>query len=227
MMATVADAVLARRSVRAFLDRPVDRAHGGGVARGRRPRALGRQFAALACRRPGRRGAGECSRRRVRASLAADPVGRRNPVPGLSARARRAVAEPPLRFGRAALRCARHRARGPGRAPRPVRAAITTCSARRLACSSRSRRASGRRNGRISACSCKISCCSPRKRGLATCAQEAWALVHSTVGETLGLPEDRLFYCGMALGFADEAHPINAWRTDRVPLESFATFAGF
>ena len=65
------------------------------------------------------------------------------------------------------------------------------------------------------------------ERGLATCAQEAWALVHKTVGEVLGLAEDRLFYCGMALGFADEAHPINAWRTDREPLESFATFAGF
>lgn len=63
--------------------------------------------------------------------------------------------------------------------------------------------------------------------GEALAAQEAWALVHQTVGETLGLPEDRLLYCGMALGFADEAHPINAWRTDREPLESVATFAGF
>lgn len=63
--------------------------------------------------------------------------------------------------------------------------------------------------------------------GLATCAQEAWALVHKTVGEYLGLPEDRLFYCGMALGFADEAHPINQWRTEREPLEAFATFKGF
>ena len=65
------------------------------------------------------------------------------------------------------------------------------------------------------------------ERGLATCAQEAWALVHKTVGEVLGLAEDRLFYCGMALGYADEAHPINGWRTDREPLESYATFAGF
>jgi nitroreductase len=65
------------------------------------------------------------------------------------------------------------------------------------------------------------------ERGLATCAQEAWALVHKTVGQVLSLPEDRLFYCGMALGFADEAHPINNWRTDREPLESFATFSGF
>jgi len=65
------------------------------------------------------------------------------------------------------------------------------------------------------------------ERGLATCAQEAWALVHKTAGEALGLPPERMLYCGMALGHADEEHPINDWRTEREPLESFATFRGF
>ena len=65
------------------------------------------------------------------------------------------------------------------------------------------------------------------ERGLATCPQEAWALVHKTVGDALGFGADRLFYCGMALGFADDAHPINGWRTERVPLADFARFAGF
>ncbi|HEY5712037.1 MAG TPA: nitroreductase [Allosphingosinicella sp.] len=65
------------------------------------------------------------------------------------------------------------------------------------------------------------------ERGLATCPQEAWALVHKTVGGFLGLPEERIFYCGMALGYADESHPINNWRTEREPLEAFATFTGF
>ncbi len=65
------------------------------------------------------------------------------------------------------------------------------------------------------------------ERGLATCAQEAWALVHATVAAFLGLPADRLLYCGMALGHADEAHPINDWRTAREPLEAFASFSGF
>ena len=31
----------------------------------------------------------------------------------------------------------------------------------------------------------------------------------------------------MALGYADERAPINAWRAPRVPLEAFATFEGF
>jgi nitroreductase len=65
------------------------------------------------------------------------------------------------------------------------------------------------------------------ERGLATCPQEAWAAVHETVAAQLSLPEDRMLYCGMALGYADEAAPINRWRTDRAPLEDFATFRGF
>jgi nitroreductase len=65
------------------------------------------------------------------------------------------------------------------------------------------------------------------ERGLGACAQEAWAPVHRTVGEVLGLPESRMLYCGMGLGWADEADPINGWRSEREPLESFATFRGF
>jgi len=65
------------------------------------------------------------------------------------------------------------------------------------------------------------------ERGLSTCAQEAWTLVHKTAGAALDLPAERMFYCGMALGFADKAHPINACRTEREPVEAFATFRGF
>ena len=65
------------------------------------------------------------------------------------------------------------------------------------------------------------------ERGLATCAQEAWALAHETVGAVLGLPEERMLYCGMALGYADESHPINGWRTEREPPAAFARFSGF
>lgn len=65
------------------------------------------------------------------------------------------------------------------------------------------------------------------ERGLATCPQEAWAAVHSTVAEHLALPANRILYCGMALGYPDEEAAINRWRTDRAPLEDFATFRGF
>jgi nitroreductase len=66
-----------------------------------------------------------------------------------------------------------------------------------------------------------------QERGLATCPQEAWAAVHETVAQHLALQAYRILHCGMALGYADEATPINGWRTDRAPVEDFATFRGF
>jgi nitroreductase len=64
------------------------------------------------------------------------------------------------------------------------------------------------------------------ERGLATCPQEAWAALHETVSEFLELPQDRIFYCGIAIGHADQSHPINQFRTEREPVETFARFRG-
>jgi nitroreductase len=66
-----------------------------------------------------------------------------------------------------------------------------------------------------------------RQHGLHTCAQEAWSLWFRTVGDFLQLPPERMLFCGMALGYRDENHPINRLRTDRAPLEEFATLRGF
>ena len=63
-----------------------------------------------------------------------------------------------------------------------------------------------------------------QEEGLNTCPQEAWSAFHGTVAKFIGLPDDRMLYCGMALGQADPDHPINQWRTDRAPLEEIATF---
>jgi nitroreductase len=63
-----------------------------------------------------------------------------------------------------------------------------------------------------------------REHGLHTCAQEAWAAWHRTVAEFIGLAPELMLFCGMALGFRDEAAPINRLRTDRASLEEFATF---
>ena len=65
------------------------------------------------------------------------------------------------------------------------------------------------------------------ERGLATCPQEAWAAVAGTVSAFLELPEDHLLYCGMAIGTPDPSHPVNALVTEREPLEGFAHFRGF
>ena len=51
--------------------------------------------------------------------------------------------------------------------------------------------------------------------GLATCPQECWAMYPETVGRFLNLPEDRMLFCGMAIGYEDKEAPANALRTDR------------
>ena len=65
------------------------------------------------------------------------------------------------------------------------------------------------------------------ERGLATCAQEFWARYPKTVADFVGLPDDHMLFSGMALGFADEAQPINRWRTRRDPLEVWGELRGF
>ncbi len=65
------------------------------------------------------------------------------------------------------------------------------------------------------------------ERGLGTCAQESWAAVSGTVSRFLELPQDRMLYCGLALGWPDRVHPINGFRTEREPIEGFVTMRGF
>jgi nitroreductase len=65
------------------------------------------------------------------------------------------------------------------------------------------------------------------ERGLATCAQEAWAAVHDVVARHIELPPERIFYCGMALGHADPGAPINSLTTEREKVAGFARFRGF
>jgi nitroreductase len=64
------------------------------------------------------------------------------------------------------------------------------------------------------------------ERGLATCAQEFWARYPRLVAGFLGLPDDLQLFSGMALGYADEAAPINRWRTRRDPFEAWCEMRG-
>ena len=66
-----------------------------------------------------------------------------------------------------------------------------------------------------------------REKGLHSCAQEAWAMWHSTVNKHLAVDNNLMLFCGMGIGYADENHPINSWRTEREAVENFTTFYGF
>ena len=63
-----------------------------------------------------------------------------------------------------------------------------------------------------------------QEAGLDTCAQEAWAVHEAAVAEFVGAPEELQIFCGMAIGHADWDHPINSIRSEREPLDVFATF---
>ena len=65
------------------------------------------------------------------------------------------------------------------------------------------------------------------ERGLDTCAQEYWARYPRTLGEVLNLPADHMAFSGMALGWRDEAAPINRLRASRDPFETWGELRGF
>ena len=60
--------------------------------------------------------------------------------------------------------------------------------------------------------------------GLDTCPQEAWANRGRTVAEFVGAPEELLLFSGVALGHRDPAAPVNSLRSERLPLDRWATF---
>ncbi len=64
-------------------------------------------------------------------------------------------------------------------------------------------------------------------RGLATCAQEFWAMWHTAVARQANPPDDWMLFCGVALGHEDNLAPINSLRTDRAEVREFARFSGF
>ncbi|HTV79351.1 MAG TPA: nitroreductase [Steroidobacteraceae bacterium] len=66
-----------------------------------------------------------------------------------------------------------------------------------------------------------------REYGLDTCPQESWSGWYREVGEAIALPPERMLFAGISLGYRDASAPINRLRTDRAPLEEFASFRGF
>ena len=66
-----------------------------------------------------------------------------------------------------------------------------------------------------------------RGQGLHTCAQASFANYPAIVRRHLGIPEEEIVICGMAVGYGDMQAPENVWRTERDPVESFTRWIGF
>ena len=63
-----------------------------------------------------------------------------------------------------------------------------------------------------------------RARGLDTCPQAAFTQYHRVIAAQLGLPDNEMVVCGMALGWADPARIENSLVTDREPVAGFTRF---
>lgn len=60
--------------------------------------------------------------------------------------------------------------------------------------------------------------------GLATCAQESWAVWAATLRAALPIPDDHIVFCGMALGHRNPDAPVNSLYTERAPVDDVVTF---
>ncbi len=55
-----------------------------------------------------------------------------------------------------------------------------------------------------------------QEEGIDTCAQEFWARYPKTVSEFCDIDDEWMLFCGLAIGYRDENHPVNQLRTKRL-----------
>ncbi len=66
-----------------------------------------------------------------------------------------------------------------------------------------------------------------REEGLDSCAQEAWSAYGGAVRQAVSIPDDHVFFCGLAIGYRDPAAPVNQFDVPRAPLDEVIRFHGF
>jgi nitroreductase len=66
-----------------------------------------------------------------------------------------------------------------------------------------------------------------RGEGLDTCPQEYMGTYGRTIKAHLGLSDDTMLFCGLAIGWRDEDAPVNQFARERVPLAEQVRFLGF
>lgn len=66
-----------------------------------------------------------------------------------------------------------------------------------------------------------------REEGLDSCPQEIWARYGAFMKRQLGIDDEHIFFCGMAIGYRDAGAPINGFPVPRVALKETVAFEGF
>jgi nitroreductase len=65
---------------------------------------------------------------------------------------------------------------------------------------------------------------SAQAHGVATTPQAALAMHSRFIRDYFGIPDARKMVCGISFGYADTAHPVNSYRTDRAGVHDIARF---
>lgn len=66
-----------------------------------------------------------------------------------------------------------------------------------------------------------------REEGLDSCPQEAWAVYSPQIREVVAIPDDHIFFCGMAIGYRDPDAAVNNFPVARAPLDESVRWEGW
>ena len=66
-----------------------------------------------------------------------------------------------------------------------------------------------------------------REAGLDSCPQEAWSVYGKTIRDHLGLDDGQVIYSGLAIGWRDAKAAVNSFPVDRAPLDEVVSWHGF
>ena len=66
-----------------------------------------------------------------------------------------------------------------------------------------------------------------REEGLDSCAQEAWAVYSPQIREMVDIPDDHIFFCGMAIGYRDADDPVNNFDVKRAAVSEAVRCEGW
>ncbi len=66
-----------------------------------------------------------------------------------------------------------------------------------------------------------------REAGLDSCAQEIWALYGTYMREVLGIDDSYIFFCGMAIGYRNPEASVNNFEVPRIPIDQAIRWDGW
>jgi len=66
-----------------------------------------------------------------------------------------------------------------------------------------------------------------REEGLDSCAQEIWAMYGTTMRALLNIDDEHIFFCGMAIGYRDADAAVNNFTVPRVEIAQAIRWDGF